>query len=331
MAERLESLQNWLRVTLGTDEFGLQPASADASFRRYYRIRQADASLIVMDAPPEHEDNHAFLRVAELMREAGLHVPRVHARDLAQGFLLLEDLGRETYLDVLDGQNADGLFDDALQALIRWQAATRPGVLPPYDRKLLRRELELFPDWYLERHLGERLQPAERLVLDELFAQLEERALGQPQVYVHRDFMPRNLMVSTPNPGVIDFQDAVEGPLLYDVLSLFRDAFISWPAERIETWLHRYHEQARQAGLPVPHDYAELRSAFDWIGVQRHLKVIGIFARIGHRDGKPQYLEDVPRFLGYLRETAVRYPAFTPLLKLLDRFEARGRLRDYAG
>lgn len=331
MAERLESLQNWLSATLGNEEFELHPASSDASFRRYYRIRQAEGSLIVMDAPPEHEDNHAFLRVAGLMREAGLHVPQIHAAAPEQGFLLLEDLGRRSYLDVLDETNADALFADALTALVRWQQATRPGVLPPYDRKLLRRELELFPEWYVERHLGERLQPAERLVLDELFGQLEDRALGQPQVYVHRDFMPRNLMISTPNPGVIDFQDAVEGPLLYDVLSLFRDAFISWPAERVEIWLHRYHEQAQRAGLPVPHEYSELRVAFDWIGVQRHLKVIGIFARIRHRDGKPQYLEDVPRFLGYLRETGARYRAFTPLLKLLDRFEARGRLRDYVG
>lgn len=328
---RLEALRRWLAEVLPGAEHRLEPASADASFRRYFRLSGAGGSRIVMDAPPGRENCGSFIRIAGLLHEAGLHAPEILAADPDRGFLLLEDLGTQTYLDVLDEHNADALFGDALDALVRWQSATREGVLPPYDRALLRRELQLFPDWYLLRHLGHRPGGAETALLDDLFRLLEDSALAQPQLFVHRDYMPRNLMCSTPNPGIIDFQDAVCGAITYDVVSLFRDAFISWPEERVAGWLRHYQERARRAGLPVPEDFAELRRAFDWMGVQRHLKVIGIFARIRYRDGKPHYLEDAPRFIHYLREVGPRYCEFTPLLKLLDRLEAQGRLMDYAG
>lgn len=321
MPERIVALRTWAREALGGQPVELAPASADASFRRYFRVRAGAQSWIIMDAPPEQEDCAPFIQVAGLLRAAGLHAPEVLAHDPAQGFLLLTDLGAQTYLDVLDEGNADALFADAVQALLQWQQASRPRVLPSYDRALLRRELDLFPDWYLDRHLHRHLTTGERHTLAATFTLLEDSALAQPQVFVHRDFMPRNLMVSAPNPGILDFQDAVLGPITYDVLSLFKDAFISWPAERLDKWLRDYWQQARKRGLPVPEPFTEFQRAFDWMGVQRHLKVIGIFARICHRDGKPQYLKDVPRFFTYIREVAPRYTEFTPLLKLLDSVE----------
>lgn len=324
MTERDRQLHAWVTAALGSEAVSLQPASADASFRRYFRVHQPQGgTLILMDAPPP-EDCHRFVRVAELLGQAGVHVPQILARDLTRGFLLLTDLGTQTYLDVLNADNAERLFGDAITALIRWQRASRPDVLPPYDRALLRRELELFPDWYLARHLDVSLAPAERAVLDDAFARLEDSALAQPLVYVHRDYMPRNLMLSDPNPGVLDFQDAVYGPLTYDAVSLFKDAFISWEEERVQGWRRRYWEAAGRAGLPVP-DFNEFRRAFDWMGMQRHLKVLGIFARIRYRDGKPHYLEDAPRFLRYLRETGRLYREFTPLLHLLDAVEVRAQ------
>lgn len=300
----------------------LEPASADASFRRYFRTSAAGRSVILMDAPPPQEDCRPFVRVAGLLREAGVHAPTVQAQDLERGFLLLDDLGTQTYLDILRDDNADALFADAVATLIRWQAASRPATLPAYDRALLHRELSLFPDWYVARHLRLELATGEKRMLDELFQQLQDSALAQPQVYVHRDFMPRNLMVSDPNPGVLDFQDAVYGPISYDVLSLFKDAFISWDEKRIEGWRRSYWEGARRVGLSVP-EPGEFKRAFDWIGLQRHLKVIGIFARINYRDGKPQYLKDIGRFLKYVRDTGRLYKEFTPLLKLLDSLESR--------
>lgn len=318
MTTREAALQSWVEKQLGPDIGPLEPASTDASFRRYFRVATPDGSRIVMDAPPPQEDCRPFVRIAGLLEAANVHVPAILAQDLEQGFLLLSDLGRETYLDVLDAENADGLFSDALDALIAWQAASRPGVLPEYDRALLHRELDLFPEWYLECHLGYSPTPAERRVLARSFALLEDSALAQPQVYVHRDFMPRNLMLSEPNPGVIDFQDAVFGPVSYDPVCLFKDAFISWPQERIDGWLRVYWERAGYAGVPVQSDYAEFRRALDWMGMQRHLKVVGIFARICHRDGKPHYLGDVPRFLGYLREAAAKYREFAPLLEVIE-------------
>jgi hypothetical protein len=272
-----------------------------------------------MDAPPEREDCRPFIAVAELFASAGVNVPAILAQDLRRGFLLLQDLGDDTYLDVLDEYNADALFGDATDALLRIQLASRPGLLPVYDEALLRRELELFTDWYLRRHLGWEIDGPLRALLDKLFAVLVQRALGQASVFVHRDYMPRNLMLSKPNPGVIDFQDAVYGPISYDPICLFKDAFISWPEPRVTGWLQQYWQRAGAAGLPVPPTFSEFQHDCDLMGVQRHLKVIGIFARICHRDGKPAYLEDVPRFLSYLGEVARRYPQLAPLAQILDR------------
>jgi aminoglycoside/choline kinase family phosphotransferase len=324
--DRLEVLRRWLDARLDANDYALAPASADASFRRYFRVTfpgGARPSVIVMDAPPEKEDCRPFVRIAGLLHEAGLNAPQVLAEDFEHGFLLLSDLGTTTYLAALDAANADRLFGDATQALLRWQAATRAHVLPPYDAALLRRELDLFPDWYLGRHLGIVLEGEARDALERVFALLIAAALAQPQVFVHRDYMPRNLMVCENNPGILDFQDAVQGPITYDVVSLFRDAFVSWDEERVLDWTIRYWEEARARALPVDADFAAFYRAFEWMGLQRHLKILGIFARINYRDGKPGYLEDTPRFLGYARAVAARYAALAPLLALLDRIEGR--------
>lgn len=317
-------MRQWLAQHFPGQRFDLSPASADASFRRYFRLRLEDGvTWIVMDAPPEHEDCRPFVHVAGLMEQAGLHVPHVAAQDLEGGFLLLEDLGARTYLEALDATGADALFADAIEALLRWQFATRAGMLPPYDEALLRREIELFPDWYVARHLGTPLTAPRRKVLDEAFALLVASALAQPRVFVHRDYMPRNLMVSQPNPGVLDFQDAVIGPITYDLVSLFRDAFVSWEEERVLNWTIRYWERAKRLGLPVQADFGQFYRDFEWMGLQRHLKVLGIFARINYRDGKPHYLADTPRFVAYVRKVAGRYREFGPLLKLFDELENR--------
>lgn len=276
-----------------------------------------------MDAPPEREDCRPFVRVAALMREAGIHVPEILAQDLERGFLLLSDLGTTTYLQALDAGNADELFRDAIDALIKLQLASRPGVLPPYDEALLRREIDLFAQWYVARHLGMTLTGEEQEVLAGATRLVLANNLAQPMVYVHRDYMPRNLMVAEPNPGVLDFQDAVFGPITYDVMSLFKDAFASWEEDRVLDWTVRYWEKARRAGLPVNADFATFYRDFEWIGLQRHLKVLGIFARIRHRDGKSGYIEDAPRFLGYVRTTCERYAPLAPLLALLDRIDRR--------
>jgi aminoglycoside/choline kinase family phosphotransferase len=322
--DRQQELAAWVAGALGQSAPVLEPASADASFRRYFRTSSGGHSYIVMDAPPPQEDCRPFVRIAGLMHEAGVHVPEVLAQDLGRGFLLLEDLGSRTYLDIFKAGDADAdtLFGDALTALIRWQAASRPAVLPAYDRALLHRELMLYPDWYVTRHLRLELTSMEQMTLMDAFKRLEDSALSQPQVYVHRDYMPRNLMASSPNPGVLDFQDAVHGPLTYDVASLFKDAFLSWPEEQVIAWRRRYRELALQAGLPVP-GLPEFERAFDWMGMQRHLKVMGIFARICHRDGKPHYLKDTPRFFAYIRHTGRLYKEFTPLLRLMDDLEKR--------
>lgn len=301
----------------------LAPASADASFRRYFRVTTADGTRIAMDAPPQREDCRPFMHVAQLMRDAGLHVPEVLAADIEQGFLLLTDLGTTTYLQALDETSADGLFGDAVAALVTWQRASRADVLPPYDHALLQREMDLFAEWYVGRHLGITMSDSQKAVLARVTGLLADSALAQPAVYVHRDFMPRNLMVSVPNPGVLDFQDAVYGPITYDVVSLFRDAFISWPEERVLDWTVRYWEQAKRAQLPADSDFGEFYRAFEWMGLQRHLKVLGIFARICHRDGKPAYLEDAPRFLGYARGVCGRYAPLAPLARLFDELEQR--------
>jgi aminoglycoside/choline kinase family phosphotransferase len=299
----------------------LRPASADASFRRYFRINAGDGSLIAMDAPPDKEDSRPFIHIAGLLRDAGLNAPQVLESDLAQGFLLLTDLGTTTYLSALNDDSASTLFDDAMDALVRWQLASRPGVLPPYDDALLRRELNLFPDWYVARHLGHALTEKQSQVMQRMFDRIVASNLAQPAVYVHRDYMPRNLMVSLPNPGVLDFQDAVMGPIAYDVASLYRDAFISWEEERVLDWVVRYWQKARRAGLPVPPDFGAFWRDFEWMGLQRHLKVLGIFARINYRDGKPHYLADTPRFVGYVRAVTRRYDELAPLARLFDELE----------
>ncbi len=319
--DRLEALDAWLGRTLGSRGFTREPASADASFRRYFRVASEGRTLVVMDAPPEREDCRPFVKVAGLMRAAGLHVPEIVAQDLAQGFLLLSDLGKRTYLQAFDGTNEDRLFRDATRALVDWQAASREGELPPYDEALLRRELSLFPEWYVGRHLGVTLAPSEREALEEVFGRILARNLSEPRVFVHRDFMPRNLMVSEPNPGVLDFQDAVHGPISYDVASLWRDAFVSWEEERVLDGTIRYWEAARARGLPVRADFADFWRDVEWMGLQRHLRVLGIFARIHHRDGKPGYVGDTPRFVAYVRHACARYGELRPLARLLDRLE----------
>lgn len=296
----------------------LQPASADASFRHYYRIGAGARSLIVMDASAERGSCAPFVEVARLLAAGGLHVPEILAEDLERGWLLLSDLGRQTYLDVLDEHNADALFDAAIDALVTLQRIACPASLPRYDAALLRRELDLFPVWYLERHLGAALNDAQRAAWDDICEQLIARALAQPRVLVHRDFMPRNLMLSDPNPGVLDFQDAVCGPISYDPVCLFKDAFISWPEARVRDWLQRYWQRGRAAQLPLPGNFESFYADCDFMGVQRHLKVIGIFARICHRDGKPKYLGDVPRFFTYLRGAVQRRAGLAPLGALLD-------------
>jgi aminoglycoside/choline kinase family phosphotransferase len=321
---RLEALRGWLGTHLGAVAFEIKPASADASFRRYFRVTRRDAqSLIAMDAPPEREDCRPFVQVAALMRAAGVNAPQVIAQDLERGFLLLTDLGATTYLAALNEGNADRLYADAIEALIRWQLASREDVLPPYDEALLRRECDLFPEWYVARHLGAPLSGAQSAILSDIVSLLVARALSQPAVFVHRDYMPRNLIVSEPNPGVIDFQDAVRGPITYDMVSLTRDAFVSWEEERVIDWAARFWEKARRRGLPVDPDFGTFYRDFEWMGLQRHLKVLGIFARIHYRDGKRGYLEDTPRFLNYARAVAGRYRELAPLARLLDEIESR--------
>lgn len=321
---RLVELERWLGAQFPSLPCTLAPASADASFRRYFRARLADGrSYIVMDAPPAQEDCRPFVQVARLLREAGLNAPQVLAEDLAQGFLLLTDLGEKTYLDALNEGNAAALYGDAIEALVRWQLATQPGVLPAYDEALLRREMALFPDWYVARHLGRELSAAQRSALLGVENLLLQSALAQPAVYVHRDYIPRNLMLCDPNPGVLDFQDAVHGPISYDIVCLLRDAFISWDEERVLDWTVRYWETAKKSRLPVAGDFAAFWRSFEWMGLQRHLKVLGIFARLNYRDGKSRYLEDTPRFLRYARSVAERYRELAPLARLLEELERK--------
>jgi N-acetylmuramate 1-kinase len=324
---RLEALRAWLSTQVA-GAFTLTAASADASFRRYFRVAAERGTSIAMDAPPDREDCRPFVRIAGLLRAAGVNAPRVEAQDLDRGFLLLTDFGDTTYLAALshaDGaDNANRLFADATAALVKWQLASRPGELPPYDEALLRRECGLFPDWYVARHLGATLTGEQQQSLAGTIDLLVARALAQPAVYVHRDYMPRNLMVTDPNPGVIDFQDAVYGPITYDMVSLMRDAFVSWEEERVLDWTVRYWEQAKRAGLPVNADFGAFYRDFEWMGLQRHLKVLGIFARICYRDGKPGYLDDAPRFVRYVRAVAQRYAELFPLARLFDQLERNG-------
>jgi len=326
MDDRRADLEQWAAQVLDARPHW-EVASADASFRRYFRATLAPRagdhgpapSYIAMDAPPEREDNRAFAQIAELMADAGLNVPRVLATDYQRGFLLITDLGRRTFLDVLDDDNAHALFGAASGALIDWQCASRAGVLPDYDRATLAAELELFRDWYLARHLRYTPSVREQADIDRAFVFILDNVCAQPKVYVHRDYMPRNLMVCHPLPGIIDFQDARYGPVTYDVASLFRDAFISWPAARIDAWVRHYWDAARDRGLPVGDDFERFRHDLALMGAQRHLKVLGIFARIAYRDGKPRYLSDTPRFVDYLAPVVQAYDALAPLAPLLER------------
>ncbi|WP_018903432.1 aminoglycoside phosphotransferase family protein [Variovorax paradoxus] len=391
--QRAAAFQNWL-AGIGAAH-GLRPetvrlASADASFRRYFRIDATGsaASRIVMDAPPDKENSEPFVQVARLMAEAGVTAPQVLEWDRAHGFLLLDDLGRETMLDVIDPARPDAsrpLYDQAIDALIRWQLASRPGVLPPYDRALLERELALFPEWYIGRHRGIAVEGQLKERLERSFRLIVESNLASPSVYVHRDFMPRNLMVnvaptlgtgvsslppegalaalgrpgggsaptlgtgvsslppegalaalgrpgggSAADLGVLDFQDAVYGPITYDIASLMRDAFLSWDEEFVLDVTIRYWEAARKAKLPVNADFGAFYRSVEWMGLQRHLKVAGIFARLTLRDGKPRYLADTPRFIAYIRSTASRYMELTPLLRVIDEIEGTSALSGFA-
>jgi N-acetylmuramate 1-kinase len=320
--QRIEQLENWLAAQFPQQTLNISPASADASFRRYFRVQLEDGSTrIIMDAPPEHEDCRPFVKVAKLFAAAGAHVPTIHAQDLEQGFLLLSDLGNTTYLSALNDSNADDLYAEALGALAAIQRASVPGALPEYDRALLLRELELFPVWYIARHKGVSLSEADTAALYEVFEQILAVNLAEPKVFVHRDFHSRNLMLGSPNPGVLDFQDAVYGPLSYDLASLFKDAYIEWDEERSLDWLVRYWEAGRAIGLPVRADFADFHRDYEFMGAQRHIKVLGIFARLYHRDGKDGYLKDMPLVLKYLRKTCERYVELRPLARLLEKLE----------
>jgi len=316
-------LERWLTERFGAGNYACAPASEDASFRRYFRVSADADSFIVMDAPPEHEDCRPFVMVARLFADAGAHVPAILEENLREGFLLLSDLGNRTYLHALDPGTASALYADANEALIKIQLASRPGVLPEYDRALLLRELRLFPDWYVTRHLGIALTPAQNGVLAAAFELILANNLAQPRVYVHRDYHSRNLMVSEPNPGILDFQDAVHGPITYDLVSLLRDAYIGWEEQRQLDWVIHYWEKARKAHLPVDADFSAFYRDFELMGAQRQLKVLGIFARLFHRDGKSAYLKDMPLVMRYLRGVCERYRDLNPLLKLLDELEDR--------
>jgi aminoglycoside/choline kinase family phosphotransferase len=320
---RATLLEHWLTERFGDGNYTYAPASEDASFRRYFRVSTGGQTFIVMDAPPEREDCRPFLQVARLFADAGVHVPAILGENLAEGFLLLSDLGSRTYLQALDPASAPALYADANRALIRIQLASRPQVLPEYDRALLLRELRLFPDWYVARHLGITLTPAQNENLDAAFELILANNLAQPRVYVHRDYHSRNLMVADPNPGILDFQDAVYGPITYDLASLYRDAYIGWEEERQLDWLVRYWEKARKARLPVDADFGAFYRDFEIMGVQRQIKVLGIFARLFHRDGKDGYLKDMPLVMSYLRMACERYNDLNPLLRLLDELEHR--------
>ena len=325
MTERLDALQGWLRQQAGLDEVTLEPASGDASFRRYFRLTRADgSSVIAMDAPPGQEDCRPFVTIARRLRELGVHAPEVLAQDLEQGFLLLEDLGERHYLDTLTADTADRLYGDALGALVTVQALGPRDGLPDYDRALLLQEMALFPEWLVGRHLGMVLTDADKRMLDTSFELLVKNALQQPRVCVLRDFHSRNLMqTERHNPGVLDFQDAVIGPVTYDLVSLLKDCYIAWPRARVEAWVAGYFDLAVQSGvLPGEHEKHFLRW-FDLMGVQRHLKAAGIFARLKVRDAKAGYLGDIPRTLGYVLEVAQREPDLEDLGRLCERVLAR--------
>jgi len=322
---RLVQLLDWMASisSLPLKPSTLRPASADASFRRYFRVDADDhASFIAMDAPPPQENVRPFTHVASVLGETGVSVPQVLAQDEERGFLLLSDLGSTTYLHQLNVDTAHKLYMDAIEALLQIQIHSIPGVLPEYDRELLLRELMLFPDWYIGQHLKADLTEAQTADLMKVFDVILANNLAQPQVYVHRDYHSRNLMVLTNgNPGILDFQDAVYGPITYDLVSLLRDAYVQWDEEMVLDWVIRYWERAKRAGLPVNPDIDAFYRDFEFMGLQRHLKILGIFARLNYRDGKSAYLSDLPLVMEYTRKTAQRYKELAPLTRLLDALE----------
>lgn len=322
---RLTQLQNWLTSVPAPSLLlaSLRPASSDASFRRYFRIDGTDGgSYIVMDAPPPQEDVRPFIHVADVFGAAGVSVPSILAQDIESGFLLLSDLGSTTYLQLLNPDNAHKLYIDAIDAMVQIQVHSTPAVLPEYDRALLLRELMLFPEWYIGKHLGLTMTEKQTATLNKVFDALLANNLAQAQVYVHRDYHSRNLMVlPNGNPGILDFQDAVYGPITYDLASLLRDAYIQWDEEIVLDWAIRYWERAKRAGLPVNSDIDSFYRDFEYMGLQRHLKVLGIFARLYHRDGKDAYLKDMPLVMEYTRKAAHRYKELAPLVRLLDELE----------
>jgi len=372
-AARQAAFEQWLAQLVPAHQLlpaSLRPASADASFRRYLRIDSATgASCIVMDAPPDKENCRPFVLVQGLMAAAGLNVPQILAWNEPGGFMLLSDLGHQTLIERLDPaqpQDAYAWYQQATDVLLQWQLASKPGVLPAYDEALLRRELALFPDWYLAKHRGIALDDKQQATLASAFDAIVAHNLAAPSVFVHRDFMTRNLMAPTlpaargslppggalaalgrpgggsdgaadVRLGVLDFQDAVYGPITYDIASLLRDAFISWEEEFVIDITVRYWEKARKAGLLGAtsasgwgDDFGEFYRSVEWMGLQRHLKVAGIFARLTLRDGKPKYLADAPRFMGYIRATAHRYRQLGPLLKMLDQIEGTEPVTGFA-
>jgi len=319
--ERLAALSAWLEHDLNLSLESLLPASSDASFRRYFRAAVDGRNFIAMDAPPAHEDVRPFIKVAALLREAGVQAPKIHAQDLEKGFLLLCDFGNRPYLDSLNEDTADALYGDALDSLARLKRGVDINTcgLPPYDEALLRREMDLCPEWFLARLLGRPASPAEQAVLADTWQILVDSALEQPRVCVHRDYHSRNLMITdTGNPGVIDFQDAVVGPATYDLVSLLRDCYIVWPQARVEHWVAGYHRRLLDEGLVAETDPERFLRWFDLMGLQRHIKVLGIFARLHLRDGKPGYLGDIPRVMNYVVEASARHPELADFLAFLQ-------------
>ena len=316
---RFQAIQAWLESVLGHTGFKIELASGDASFRRYFRVLDNGTSMIVMDAPPDKEDCKPFIEIAAALQKSGLHAPQVLHQDLSLGFLLLSDLGDQQYLQVLDDNNVDRLYGDALSALATLQAnAALHYDFPAYDDALLKTEMRLFTDWLIDKHLAISLSDAEQSMFSETFELLSQSALAQPQVPVHRDYHSRNLMLNPQqNPGILDFQDAVTGPVTYDLVSLLRDCYVSWPRERVEAWVRGYHQLASQSGIISDESEAEFLRWFDLMGVQRHLKAAGIFARLNYRDNKPAYLQDVPRTVGYIIDVSQRYPELQALHQFL--------------
>jgi aminoglycoside/choline kinase family phosphotransferase len=321
---RLEQLERWLERVFGSRDFQIEPASADASFRRYFRVTRLGESWIAMDAPPDKENMEPYVRVASMLRDAGVNAPRILEHDPAQGFLLNSDLGSQTYLAALEaGADAQMLYGDAIEALVRVQqrADAHARTLPSYDEAMLRREMALFPEWFCVRHLGIAPEHPRLTALAPVFDVLCASALEQPRVFVHRDYHSRNLMVcggrTGANPGILDFQDAVRGPVTYDLVSLLRDCYIAWPKEQVLDWMSRFGASASSQGMSGMQS-AEFRRWFDLMGVQRHLKAIGIFARLWHRDGKPGYLKDIPRTLDYVRAVGSEYRELQPLETFID-------------